>query len=97
MSSEATISVSGSLNVSRVNRSWKTMSYFSKIDQDDIDRMRSRYQIPDDIVLRIPDLDERAGCLKFDDVAFYVVDFQAGLRFPLQLFMRELLDFLSLA
>jgi hypothetical protein len=30
-------------------------------------------------------------------VAFYEVDFQAGVHFPLQPFMRDLLDFLSLA
>ena len=32
VSSEATPNVSGSRHVSRVNRSWKAMSYFSKID-----------------------------------------------------------------
>ena len=30
-------------------------------------------------------------------MAFYEVDFQAGVRFPLQSFVRDLLDFLSLA
>ncbi len=30
-------------------------------------------------------------------MAFYEVDFQAGVRFPLQPFVRDLLDFLSLA
>jgi hypothetical protein len=59
--------------------------------------MRARYQIPNDVVLRIPNPDERACCPKFEgDVAFYKVDFQAGIRFPLQPFVRELLDFLSL-
>jgi hypothetical protein len=56
------------------------------------------YQIPDDVVLRIPDPDKRACCPKFEgDVAFYEVDFQAGVCFPLQPFVRDLLDFLSLA
>jgi hypothetical protein len=91
VSSEATPSTSGSRPVSRVNRSWKAMSYFSKIDQEDINRMRTRYQIPDDVVLRIPDPDERACCPKYEgDVAFYEVDFQAVFRFPLQPFVREL-------
>uniref|UniRef100_A0A2N9H6G0 Uncharacterized protein n=1 Tax=Fagus sylvatica TaxID=28930 RepID=A0A2N9H6G0_FAGSY len=77
VSSEATPSTSGSRPVSRANRSWKAMSYFSKIDQEDINRMRARYQIPDDVVLRIPDLDKRACCPKYEgDVAFYEVDFQ---------------------
>jgi hypothetical protein len=98
VSSEATPSTSGSHPVSRANRSWKAMSYFSKIDQEDINRMRARYQILDDVVLKIPDLDKRACCPKYEgDVAFYEVDFQVGIRFPLQLFVRELLDYLSLA
>jgi hypothetical protein len=76
VSSEARPSTSGSRPVSRVNGSWKAMSYFSKIDQEDINRMRTRYQIPDDVVLRILDPDERACCPKYeDDVAFYKVDF----------------------
>ncbi len=74
------------------------MSFFSKNKQEDIDRIRRRYQIPDDVVLRILDPDERACCPKYEgDVAFYEADLRAGLRFPIQPFVRELLDFLSLA
>ncbi len=74
------------------------MSYFSKIGQDDIDRIRRRYQISDDVVLRTPNSDEKACSPKYEgDVAFYEVDLWAGLRFPMQPFVRELLDFLSLA
>jgi hypothetical protein len=98
VSSEATPSTSGSHPMSRVNRSWKAMSYFSKVDQEDINRMRGHYQILDDVVLRIPNSDQKACCPKYEgDVAFYEVDFQAGLSFPLQPFVRELLDYLSLA
>ena len=97
-SSGAALSTSGSRPLSRINRSWRALSYFSKIDQDDIDRIRGRYQITDDVVLRIPDSDERACCPKYEgDVAFYEADFRAGLRFPMQPFVRELLDYLSLA
>uniref|UniRef100_A0A2N9GRK0 Transposase (putative) gypsy type domain-containing protein n=1 Tax=Fagus sylvatica TaxID=28930 RepID=A0A2N9GRK0_FAGSY len=40
----------------------------------------------------------RACCPKYEgDVAFYEADFKAGLRFPVQPFVRELLDYLSLA
>ncbi len=62
-----------------------------------VTRTRARYQIPDDVVLRIPDLNEKACYPKFNNEAFYEVNFQASLRFPLQPFVRELLDFLSLA
>ena len=96
--SETTPSTSGSRPLPRVNRSWKALSYFSKISQEDIDRIRGRYQILDDIILRIPDSNERVYCPKYEgDIAFYEADFQAGLRFPMQLFVRELLDYLSLA
>jgi hypothetical protein len=99
LSSDAVPSTSGSRRQTMVDRSWKAMSFFSKIRRDeDIDRIRRRYQIPDDVVLRIPDSDERACCPKYEgDVAFYEADLRAGLRFPVQPFVRELLDFLSLA
>ena len=67
------------------------------MDEEGLKKYRDRCQIPDDIVLRIPDLDERACSSKYDDVAFYEVDFNAGLRFPLQPFMKELLDRLHLS
>ena len=98
VSSEATPSTSGSRQLPRVDRSWKALSYFSRINQDDIDRIRRCYQIPDDVVLRIPDPDERACCPKYEgDVAFYEADLRASLHFPMQPFVRELLNFLSLA
>ena len=91
-------STSGTRQSTRVDRSWKALSYFSTVTQDDIDRMRRRYQIPDDVVLRIPDSEERACCPKYEsDVTFYEVDLRAGLRFPMQPFVRELLDFVGLA
>uniref|UniRef100_A0A2N9G8I1 Uncharacterized protein n=1 Tax=Fagus sylvatica TaxID=28930 RepID=A0A2N9G8I1_FAGSY len=52
------------------------------VTQDDIDRMRRRYQIPDDVVLRIPDSDERACCPKYEgDVAFYEADLKGRSTF----------------
>jgi hypothetical protein len=65
VSSEATPSTSGARPSSEVDRSWKAMSYFSKVDQEGINRIKTRYQIPDDVVLRIPDPNEKAYCPKF--------------------------------
>uniref|UniRef100_A0A2N9F2G8 Uncharacterized protein n=1 Tax=Fagus sylvatica TaxID=28930 RepID=A0A2N9F2G8_FAGSY len=45
----------------------------------------------------IPNPNERVCSSKYDDVAFYEVDFNADLRFPLQPFMKELLDCLRLS
>uniref|UniRef100_A0A2N9HB48 Uncharacterized protein n=1 Tax=Fagus sylvatica TaxID=28930 RepID=A0A2N9HB48_FAGSY len=47
-------------------------------------------EIPEDVVLRIPESDEVACSSRYGDVAFYEADFNAGVRFPLQPLMREL-------
>jgi hypothetical protein len=67
------------------------------VDVEGLDRYRRRYQIPEDVVLRIPESDEVACSSKYGDVAFYEADFNAGVRFPLQPLMRELLDRLNLS
>uniref|UniRef100_A0A2N9HBC9 Uncharacterized protein n=1 Tax=Fagus sylvatica TaxID=28930 RepID=A0A2N9HBC9_FAGSY len=94
-SSEETPSVSGS---SRVGDSWTARSYLSKvIDTEGLDKYRLKYQIPEDVVLRIPESDEVACSSRYGDVAFYEADFNASIRFPMQPLMRELLDRLNLA
>jgi hypothetical protein len=67
------------------------------VDVEGLEKYRRRYQIPEDVVLRIPESDEVACSSKYGDVAFYEADFNAGVRFPLQPLMRELLDRLSLS
>uniref|UniRef100_A0A2N9I3H4 Uncharacterized protein n=1 Tax=Fagus sylvatica TaxID=28930 RepID=A0A2N9I3H4_FAGSY len=96
-SSNETPSVSGSSRGYGSEKPWVARSYFSIVDVEGLKRIRSQYQIPEDTVLRIPNLDERACSSKFDDVAFYEADFKAGLRFPMQPFMREQLDRLCLS
>uniref|UniRef100_A0A2N9FMK8 Uncharacterized protein n=1 Tax=Fagus sylvatica TaxID=28930 RepID=A0A2N9FMK8_FAGSY len=82
VSSGAVPSTSGSRPLPRVDSAWKAMSYFSKFNEDDVDRLRRRYQIPDDVVIRIPDSDERACCPKYEgDVAFYEADLRARSSF----------------
>ncbi len=92
-----TPSVSGSSRVVGPEDSWIARSYLSiVVDEEGLKKYRSRFQIPEDVVLRIPDSDEVAFSFKSGDVAFYEADFRAGLRFPLQPLMRELLDRLNL-
>ena len=93
---EETPSVSSSLRVFGFEDFWVAQSYFSIVDVEGLKRIRGRYQISKNVLLRIPDLDERAYSSKYGDVAFYEVDFQAGLWFPIQPFIRELLDCLNL-
>ena len=82
-SSDKTPSVSGLSKGNGSEKLWVVQSYFSIVDEEGLQRIRDRYQIPNDVVLRIPDLDERACSSKYDNVAFYKPDFNAGLRFPL--------------
>uniref|UniRef100_A0A2N9IZ84 Uncharacterized protein n=1 Tax=Fagus sylvatica TaxID=28930 RepID=A0A2N9IZ84_FAGSY len=67
------------------------------MDVEDIKRIRDRYQVSEDVILCIPNLDERACSSKLDNVAFYKADFNANLSFPMQPFMRELLGRLNLS
>uniref|UniRef100_A0A2N9FP09 Uncharacterized protein n=1 Tax=Fagus sylvatica TaxID=28930 RepID=A0A2N9FP09_FAGSY len=95
---EETPSISGSSEDVGPEASWIARSYLSKVmDVDEIDRYRRRYQIPEDVVLRIPESDEVACSSRYGDVAFYEANFNAGVRFPLQPLMRELLDHLNLS
>uniref|UniRef100_A0A2N9J012 Uncharacterized protein n=1 Tax=Fagus sylvatica TaxID=28930 RepID=A0A2N9J012_FAGSY len=73
-------SVSGSSKGGEPEKLWIARSYLSKVkDEDGLKKYRDRYQIPSDVVLRIPDLDERACSSRYDDVAFYEADFNVGL------------------
>jgi hypothetical protein len=96
MLSKATTSTRTPSRVPRTYKRWVVYSYFSRINIELLKRIRSRYQIPRDVILKIPNLDERA-CSHAKDVTFYESTMMAGLRFPIQQFIRELLDFLSLA
>jgi hypothetical protein len=95
---EETPSVSGSSEGAGPEAKWTARFYLSKVvDVDGLDSYRRKYQIPKDVVLRIPESDEIACSSRYGDVAFYEADFNAGVRFPLQPLMRELLDHLDLS
>uniref|UniRef100_A0A2N9II43 Uncharacterized protein n=1 Tax=Fagus sylvatica TaxID=28930 RepID=A0A2N9II43_FAGSY len=93
---EETPSISGSSEGTGPEAKWTARFYLSKVvDADGVDGYRRKYQIPEDVVLRIPESDEVACSSRYGDVAFYEADFNAGVRFPLQPLMRELLDHLQ--
>ena len=97
-STEETLSVSGSSRVAGPDDSWVARSYLSKVVYvDGVEGYRRKYQIPEEVVLRIPESDEVACSSRYGDVAFYEADFNAGIGFPMEPLMRELLDRLNLA
>ena len=96
-SSEATTSARAKPRKPVAPKRWAVYSYFSRFtDAESLGRVRTRYQIPGDVVLRILNSDEWV-CSHVEDVVLYESALTVGLRFPVQPFIRELLDFLSLA
>uniref|UniRef100_A0A2N9FQK2 Transposase (putative) gypsy type domain-containing protein n=1 Tax=Fagus sylvatica TaxID=28930 RepID=A0A2N9FQK2_FAGSY len=79
------------------NKSLVTEGVSSKFIDKDIKRLRTRYQIPEDIVLRLPDKGEWACSSNGEDVVLYEDNLAAGLRLPFRPFERELLHRLGLA
>uniref|UniRef100_A0A2N9G4Z8 Uncharacterized protein n=1 Tax=Fagus sylvatica TaxID=28930 RepID=A0A2N9G4Z8_FAGSY len=80
-SQRETPSVSDSSRVVGPDDSWVARSYLSKVvDVKGLDKYRRRYQIPEDVVLRILEPDEVACSSRSGDVAFYEADFNSGIR-----------------
>jgi hypothetical protein len=79
------------------NKSFVAEGASSKFVDKDIKRLRTRYQISEDIVLRLPDEGEWACSSNGEDVVLYEDNLAAGLRLPFRPFERELLHRLGLA
>jgi hypothetical protein len=69
----------------------------SKLIDKDIGRLRSRYQIPEDIVIRLPEDREWACSSNGEDVALYEDSLVGGLRLPFKPFEREILHRLGVS
>ena len=64
-----------------VPKHWAVYSYFSKFrDTESLGRIRSRYQVLEDVVLRIPNSDKWA-CSHVEDVVLYKSTLTAGTLF----------------
>ena len=85
------------ISVRDLNRPFIADGVPSKLTDKDIGRLRSRYQIPENIVVRLPNDDEWACSSNGEDIALYEDSLTSGLRLPFKAFEREILHRLGIS
>uniref|UniRef100_A0A2N9FP94 Transposase (putative) gypsy type domain-containing protein n=1 Tax=Fagus sylvatica TaxID=28930 RepID=A0A2N9FP94_FAGSY len=88
---------SGSEDLGSQGRPFIAEGVPSKLTDKDIGRLRSRYQIPENIVVRLPDDGEWACSSNGEDIALYEDSLTNGLRLPFKPFEREILHCLGIS
>ena len=85
------------ISVRDLNRPFIAEGVPSKLTDKDIGRLRSRYQIPENIVVRLPDDGKWACSSNGEDIALYEDSLTGGLRLPFRAFEREILHRLGIS
>ena len=85
------------ISVRDLNRPFIAEGVPSKLTDKDLGRLRSRYQIPENIVVRLPDNGEWACSSNGEGIALYEDSLTGGLRLPFRPFEREVLHRLGIS
>ena len=85
------------ISVRDLNKPFIAEGVPSKLIDKDIGRIRGRFQIPEDIVIRLPDDGEWACSSNGEDIALYEDSLTGGLRLPFRSFEREVLHRLGIS
>lgn len=85
------------LEVTSLSTPYKAWDICCALKKKDERRIRTRFQFPSSVKVRIPNDDDRSCHSYADKVCFYEANFIRGLQFPIHPFIRELLFFLQLA
>ena len=76
---------------------WSVNKFLPKMSDRVFKELRTHFQIPDHIPLRLPKKNERCYSRRTADVGIYDVVLAAGLRQPLTALHRQLADFIGLS
>ena len=76
---------------------WAVNKFLPRMSDKVFRELRTRYQIPDHIPIRLPEENESCYSGRTADVGMYDAMFAAGLRLPLTALHRQLADFLGLS
>ena len=74
---------------------WAVNKFLPRMSNKVFGELRTRYQIPDHILIRLPEENEACYSWRTVDVGMYDAMFAVGLRLPLTALHRQLADFLG--
>ena len=95
--SESTSGGSGDDRPFILPKEWTVNHFMPTMTEKIFNSLRARYQIPDDIPIRLPLERERCYSGKTADVGMYDAMFATGLRLPLTALHRQLANFLGIS